>query len=327
MLARFKVRVQVQGAGSGSGRRVQGPGSGFNGRSRFACVASFIASIVRRRRRTLNLNLAPCTLTRTLHPAPCTLNRPCRSTPSSRRHLVSGKPRRAGARRRWLSRFGGGRAGRVDCRGDRATCRPDVLGAGRGVGVQGRRGTGVRRGGARRAVALRQRSRASRSIRTAHSPRRSADAVIDDRGAACDLRHRRSSARCRRPTQREHSLEMQLPFLRRVLPDVPIVPLLIGHQTRETIIALGTRSLRPFAGGSALLVASTDLSHYFDAATAAELDARVLASVSAFDPEDCWRSSSTIPSTTAAATWPAAAARPSRSCWPRAAWARPTRAS
>ena len=34
---------------------------------------------------------------------------------------------------------------------------------------------------------------------------------------------------------REHSLEMQLPFLRRVLPDVPIVPLVMGYQTPATI--------------------------------------------------------------------------------------------
>src|SRR4029453_3338906 len=35
--------------------------------------------------------------------------------------------------------------------------------------------------------------------------------------------------------RREHSLEMQLPFLKHVLPDVPIVPLLMGYQERATI--------------------------------------------------------------------------------------------
>ena len=84
---------------------------------------------------------------------------------------------------------------------------------------------------------------------------------------------------------REHSLEMQLPFLRRVLPDVPIVPVLIGLQRRATIEALAGALARAFAGRRALLVASTDLSHYFDAATAATLDARVQRCVEAFDPE------------------------------------------
>lgn len=85
--------------------------------------------------------------------------------------------------------------------------------------------------------------------------------------------------------RREHSLEMQLPFLKRVLPDVPIVPLLIGFQHRDTIDALGQAIARAFAGRRALLVASTDLSHYFDATTAAKLDSRVQQCVNAFDPD------------------------------------------
>lgn len=85
--------------------------------------------------------------------------------------------------------------------------------------------------------------------------------------------------------RREHSLEMQLPFLRRVHPDVPIVPVLIGVQSRETIDALAQAIVQAFTGRHALLIASTDLSHYFDAATAATLDARVQRCVTAFDPD------------------------------------------
>lgn len=83
---------------------------------------------------------------------------------------------------------------------------------------------------------------------------------------------------------REHSLEMQLPFLRRVLPDVPIVPLLVGYQTRATIEALAAALGAAFRERRALLVASTDLSHYFDAGTAGTLDRRVCDRVEAFDP-------------------------------------------
>jgi len=85
--------------------------------------------------------------------------------------------------------------------------------------------------------------------------------------------------------RREHSLEMQLPFLKRVLPEVPIVPLLIGFQHRETIDALGRTIAAAFTGRRALLVASTDLSHYLDAKTAAKLDSRVQQCVNAFDPD------------------------------------------
>lgn len=84
---------------------------------------------------------------------------------------------------------------------------------------------------------------------------------------------------------REHSLEMQLPFVRRLLPDVPIVPIVIGYQTTETIMALADALADATHERRALLVASTDLSHYFDASTAASLDGRVQAHVNAFDPE------------------------------------------
>jgi AmmeMemoRadiSam system protein B len=83
--------------------------------------------------------------------------------------------------------------------------------------------------------------------------------------------------------RREHSLEMQLPFLRRLLPNVPIVPLLMGYQTRHTIEALATALTTIASGRRLLLVASTDLSHYFDATTAERLDARVGDAVAAFD--------------------------------------------
>jgi MEMO1 family protein len=86
---------------------------------------------------------------------------------------------------------------------------------------------------------------------------------------------------------REHSLEMQLPFIRRLLPDAAIVPLLMGYQTRETIHGLADALAQVVADAHkrVLLVASTDLSHYFDAPTAEGLDRRVEACVAACDPD------------------------------------------
>ncbi len=85
--------------------------------------------------------------------------------------------------------------------------------------------------------------------------------------------------------RKEHSLEMQLPFLRRVHPELPIVPMLIGFQHRQTIDALADAIVRAFADRRALLIASTDLSHYFDAETAKTLDGRVQEHVAAFDAD------------------------------------------
>jgi len=85
--------------------------------------------------------------------------------------------------------------------------------------------------------------------------------------------------------RREHSLEMQLPFLRRLMPDVPIVPMLMGFQTRETIQALAAVLASVGGGRRTLLVASTDLSHFFDAVKARDLDLRVEACVAEADPQ------------------------------------------
>jgi AmmeMemoRadiSam system protein B len=88
---------------------------------------------------------------------------------------------------------------------------------------------------------------------------------------------------------REHSLEMQLPFVARLLPGVPIVPLVMGYQTRQTALALGDAVGRAVAShqareaGAILIIASSDLSHYEDAATASRLDAVVLRHVEALD--------------------------------------------
>jgi len=84
---------------------------------------------------------------------------------------------------------------------------------------------------------------------------------------------------------REHSLEMQLPFVQRLAADTPIVPLVMGYQTAETARALGDALARVLIGRRALVVASTDLSHYQEARTAARLDAVVVDCVSRFDPD------------------------------------------
>lgn len=109
------------------------------------------------------------------------------------------------------------------------------------------------------------------------------DAAIDEGTAEAIIRAASGVRSMRDPHMREHSLEMQLPFLRRVAPDVPIVPLLMGFQTRATIEDLAAALGRALAGSRVLLIASTDLSHYFDARTAARLDGRVIDAVRRFD--------------------------------------------
>ncbi|HEY7409768.1 MAG TPA: AmmeMemoRadiSam system protein B [Vicinamibacteria bacterium] len=81
----------------------------------------------------------------------------------------------------------------------------------------------------------------------------------------------------------EHSLEMQLPFLQHVMPGLRIVPMLLGTQARSEVDALAGALAQVLAGRDALLVASSDLSHYHSSREAAVLDAKVVAEVEAFD--------------------------------------------
>lgn len=82
---------------------------------------------------------------------------------------------------------------------------------------------------------------------------------------------------------REHSLEMQLPFLAHLAPQSRLVPLVMGEQTRATVRLLAEVLAVALEHRSALLIASSDLSHFHDAITAAALDARVVDCVEAFD--------------------------------------------
>lgn len=83
----------------------------------------------------------------------------------------------------------------------------------------------------------------------------------------------------------EHSLEMQLPFLQHVVPGLLLVPMLMGRQSREQVEALAGTLARVLAGRAALLVASSDLSHYQPALEANRLDAVVTDCVARFDAE------------------------------------------
>src|ERR1041385_7958101 len=87
-----------------------------------------------------------------------------------------------------------------------------------------------------------------------------------DAACAADLTTASALIRQHPPAHaREHSLEMHLPFLQRVAPQATIVPLLMGYQTPDTARILGEALASALHGRHALLISSTDLSHYYDA--------------------------------------------------------------
>jgi AmmeMemoRadiSam system protein B len=84
----------------------------------------------------------------------------------------------------------------------------------------------------------------------------------------------------------EHSLEIQLPFLQVALEDgFQLLPVMVNEQTAEGCYALGDVLADLLSDGSALLVASTDLSHVYDVTTANRLDHAVVDRLGAFDTE------------------------------------------
>ncbi len=80
------------------------------------------------------------------------------------------------------------------------------------------------------------------------------------------------------PFAREHSLEVQLPFVQRILGHkVQVVPILVGMPDRESFAALSSGIARILMEDpEALLVISTDLSHFHDQATSNSMDSGVI---------------------------------------------------
>jgi AmmeMemoRadiSam system protein B len=83
---------------------------------------------------------------------------------------------------------------------------------------------------------------------------------------------------------REHSLEIELPFLQRVLGEFRLLPVMILDQQASTVEALGAALAESLSGSKALLVGSSDLSHFYPEPTARGLDREMMRRMETFDP-------------------------------------------
>jgi AmmeMemoRadiSam system protein B len=83
----------------------------------------------------------------------------------------------------------------------------------------------------------------------------------------------------------EHSLEIQVPFMQVALSDFKLVPIIMGDHSLATCQQLGQTLAATIGDRSALLVASSDLSHFYPYDHAVKLDKVVLGHIDAFDPE------------------------------------------
>ncbi len=119
---------------------------------------------------------------------------------------------------------------------------------------------------------------------------------IDERLASEILKNSRRIQEDTLAHIREHSLEVQLPFIQYFKKEFKIVPIQMLDTRLETCLDLGRAvsaaisELRtPNSGLSPLIVASSDMTHYEPAKTAQEKDHKAIEQILKLDPEGLYR--------------------------------------
>jgi AmmeMemoRadiSam system protein B len=90
-----------------------------------------------------------------------------------------------------------------------------------------------------------------------------------------------------RAHEREHAVEVELPFLRARRPDVQIVPIVLGGLSEEEAIAVGEGLAR--AAPDALVVASSDMNHYLADDVTRAIDRKAIDRLLALDARGLYR--------------------------------------
>jgi len=95
--------------------------------------------------------------------------------------------------------------------------------------------------------------------------------------------------------EREHSLEVQLPFLQTMAPDTKFVPICLKAPRYEVCAEVGGAIARVVGarrdqGETVGIIASTDLNHYEDQATTLRKDQVAIDCILALDPLSLWKS-------------------------------------
>lgn len=84
----------------------------------------------------------------------------------------------------------------------------------------------------------------------------------------------------------EHSLEIQLPFLQVGLrKPFQILPLMVRTESEKMVKVVGETLAKVVGGLNVLLIASSDLSHFYTEREAKVLDQAMMAQIEAFSPE------------------------------------------
>lgn len=82
---------------------------------------------------------------------------------------------------------------------------------------------------------------------------------------------------------REHSVEVEIPFIQYIDPAAKVIPVIMGRQNRQSAERLADAIRAACAGHDVAVVASSDLVHYVPKPYADEMDARFMGAVASGD--------------------------------------------
>jgi len=109
------------------------------------------------------------------------------------------------------------------------------------------------------------------------------DSAVDEDTVSALLAACKDCSRNREVHAREHSIEIQLPFVQSLFPKARIIPVII-HPPDSTLCArFGSALAKVLKGKQALIVISSDLAHYPTGENAFKSDRRTLATIAGLD--------------------------------------------
>jgi AmmeMemoRadiSam system protein A/AmmeMemoRadiSam system protein B len=109
------------------------------------------------------------------------------------------------------------------------------------------------------------------------------DIPVDEKVIAALLSENTDCSRNRAVHIGEHSIEVQLPFIQTILPDARIVPVVIHPAEYEMCARFGRSLAKVLGNRNALIVISTDLSHYPKYEDAVEADKMTLETIASLE--------------------------------------------
>ena len=108
---------------------------------------------------------------------------------------------------------------------------------------------------------------------------------VDQQISSALLKEDSDCSRSRKVHESEHSIEVQLPFIQVLFPNARIVPVVIHPPDLEMCVRFGKALAKVLKGQQALIVISSDLSHYPAYENATKADRRTLETIVSLEPD------------------------------------------